>query len=204
MNPSIQDASTIVKIETNLGDIIAELYPEITPKAVENFLRLSKDQYYDNTNFHRVVEDFIIQGGDPTLTGMGGNSIWTEEFAPEISEQLYHINGALCMARLDGDVTEKTQGSQFYIVSNDIDQTETIKKHEQLKKALPYLLTESDYPPEILEEYKKGGVPYLDTQYTVFGQVIEGMDIVKEISKVETDLDGLPKEKVTINSIRPK
>lgn len=165
-------------------------------------MQLAENHYYDNSDFHRVIEDFVIQGGDPTSTGMGGESIWNEEFAPEISDRLYHINGALYMASFEGDVSEKTQGSQFYIVSNDIDQTDTIKEHEQLKKMIPYLLTEEDHPPEILEDYKNGGAPFLDTQYTVFGQMIDGIDIVKEISKVEADHDGLPKEKVTIYSIK--
>ncbi len=186
LNNEVADNEYLVEMETTKGNIKLKLFPEQAPKAVENFVTHAKDGYYNDVIFHRVIQDFMIQSGDPEGTGMGGESIWGTEFAPEISKQLYHLNGALAMARTQGDITDKTQGSQFYIVSNETDQSDG-------------LLFE-DYPEKIIEAYKNGGVPALDSDYSVFGQTIEGMDVVKAIAAVETENEK-PKEDIVIKKI---
>lgn len=85
-------------IKTNHGDLKIQLFPEQAPKTVANFIALSKDGYYDGVIFHRIIKDFMIQGGDPTGTGMGGESIYGEKFEDEFSPELYNIRGALSMA----------------------------------------------------------------------------------------------------------
>ena len=81
-------------IKTNLGEIVIQLFPEQAPKTVENFVGLAKKGYYDGVIFHRVINDFMIQGGDPTGTGMGGESIWGAPFEDEFSNELFNIRGA--------------------------------------------------------------------------------------------------------------
>jgi len=99
-------------IKTNHGEILIQLFPEQAPKTVENFVGLAKKGYYDGVIFHRVINDFMIQGGDPTGTGMGGESIWGAPFEDEFSNELFNIRGALSMA----NAGPATNGSQFFIV----------------------------------------------------------------------------------------
>ena len=101
-------------IKTNHGEIVIQLFPEQAPKTVENFVGLAKKGYYDGVIFHRVINDFMIQGGDPTGTGMGGESIWGAPFEDEFSNELFNIRGALSMA----NAGPATNGSQFFIVQN--------------------------------------------------------------------------------------
>ncbi|MGX7024358.1 peptidylprolyl isomerase [Vagococcus hydrophili] len=171
LNKEVAENEALVEMVTSEGNIKIKLFPEQAPKAVENFMTHAKDGYYNGVKFHRIMDEFMIQSGDPKGDGTGGESIWKEEFAPEISNQLYHLDGALAMARTNAPVTEKTQGSQFYIVHNTEDKSDG-------------LLSE-DYPDKIIEAYKKGGTPMLDFNYSVFGQVIEGMDTVDKIAKTE-------------------
>jgi peptidyl-prolyl cis-trans isomerase B (cyclophilin B) len=107
-----QKGETVVKISTNLGDIFARLFPEYAPKTVENFLGLAKKGYYDGIIFHRVIPDFMVQTGDPTGTGRGGESLWGGKFADEFDYNLKNIRGALSMA----NAGPGTNGSQFFIV----------------------------------------------------------------------------------------
>ena len=104
----------IATIKTNHGDMRIKLFPDHAPKTVANFIALSKDGYYDGVIFHRIIKDFMIQGGDPTGTGMGGESIYGESFEDEFSEELYNVRGALSMA----NAGPNTNGSQFFIVQN--------------------------------------------------------------------------------------
>lgn len=175
----------LVEMTTSEGTIKIKLFPELAPKAVENFLTHAKDGYYDGLTFHRVIKDFMIQGGDPKGDGTGGESIWGEGFETEISNQLYNIRGALSMARSQNP---NSNGSQFFIVQNSDD------VHDGLLK--------DDYPRAIIDAYKKGGYPSLDGSYTVFGQVIEGMDVVDKIAQVETDSNDKPTADVKIESIK--
>lgn len=101
------------KMFTNFGEITFELYPEYAPKAVENFLTHAKNGYYNGVIFHRVIRDFMIQGGDPTGTGMGGNSIWNRDFEDEFTFSLTHERGVISMA----NAGRNTNGSQFFIVT---------------------------------------------------------------------------------------
>lgn len=102
-----------VKLSTNFGDIILELFPEYAPKAVENFVGLATSWYYDGVIFHRVIRDFMIQWGDPTGTGRGGQSIWKRAFEDEFTFDLTHKRGMLSMA----NAGRNTNGSQFFIVT---------------------------------------------------------------------------------------
>lgn len=173
-------------MKTNLGDITIQLFPEQAPKTVENFVQLAKKGYYDGIIFHRVIPDFMIQGGDPTGTGMGGESIYGEKFADEFSPELYNLRGALSMA----NAGPNTNGSQFFIVQK-----------KDVPKEVMTQLTEAGFPAEIVEAYKNGGTPWLDFRHTVFGQVVEGMDVVDKISGVQTVAQDRPAEDVVIEGI---
>lgn len=169
LSDEVTDKETLVEMETSAGNIKFKLFPEIAPKAVENFVTHAKEGYYDGTKFHRVVEDFMIQGGDPNGDGSGGESIWGEGFELEASDQLYNIRGALAMAR---STDPNSNGSQFFIIQNKDDLSDGL--------AIQY------YPEAIIEAYKNGGVPALDGQYTVFGQVMDnGMEVVDKIAAAE-------------------
>lgn len=187
LSDEVTEDEDLVELVTTEGSIEIKLFPKYAPKAVENFMTHIKDGYYDNVTFHRVIKDFMIQSGDPKGDGTGGESIWNEEFAPEISPNLYHLNGALAMARTGGDVSEKTQGSQFYIVQNSQNVSDGLLK--------------TDYPEKIIEAYKNGGTPFLDFNYSVFGQVTKGMDVVDKIGASDTDESDKPKNEVRIEKI---
>lgn len=177
-------------IKTNLGEIKIQLFEKQAPKTVNNFVQLAEKGYYDGVIFHRVIPDFMIQGGDPTGTGRGGKSIYGKAFEDEFSDQLFNFTGALSMA----NAGPNTNGSQFFIVSNEHVLANMI---EQMKVV--------GYPQEIIDHYAKvGGTPWLDHRHTVFGQVITGMDVVKKISQAKRDSMDKPKkdivmEKVTID-----
>ena len=104
---------TVAVIHTSMGDIKILLFPERAPKTVENFVTHSKNGYYDGLKFHRVINDFMIQGGDPRGNGTGGESIWGGSFADEFDEQLHNLRGALSMANSGPN----TNGSQFFITT---------------------------------------------------------------------------------------
>lgn len=174
---------------TTMGDIKFRLFPEAAPKAVENFKKHIKDGYYNGIIFHRVIEDFMIQGGDPTGTGRGGESIWGEAFEDEFHPYYRNIRGALSMA----NAGPNTNGSQFFIVHDPIVDESVIS---QMKKA-----GEVNYPKEVVEAYKTyGGAFWLDGKHTVFGQVCEGFDVVDAIAKVKTDDADKPLTDVVIES----
>lgn len=184
----------IAVIKTSKGDIFVRLFPEHAPKAVENFKTHAKNDYYDGLIFHRVINDFMIQGGDPTGSGMGGESIWGKSFEDEFTPELHNLRGALSMA----NAGPNTNGSQFFIVqakqvSDDmLDQLETAP--EEL------------FPTECVREYEAlGGTPWLDYKHTVFGQVYDGMDVVDDIAGVKVDFfQNKPVEDVVIETIEIK
>ncbi len=181
--------NTVALMHTNMGDIEIKLFPEKAPKTVENFTTHAKNDYYNGIIFHRVINGFMIQGGDPTGTGMGGESIWGGSFEDEFDPELHNIRGALCMA----NAGPNTNGSQFFIVQADSVPDNML---EQMKD-MP-----SSFPPEIVEAYEKfGGTPWLDFRHTVFGQVISGMDIVDKIASVKVGANDKPDFDVTIDSI---
>jgi len=153
---------TVAIIETNMGIIEIELFADQTPKTVENFVGLADSGYYNGVIFHRVIPDFMIQGGDPTGTGRGGESIWGKKFEDEIVPSLVFENpGILAMANSGPN----TNGSQFFITV--------------------------------------APTTWLDGNHTIFGQVIEGMDVVYTISKVPTSKPGdKPLEPVVMESVK--
>ncbi len=177
----------LATIKTNMGDITVEFYPEHAPLAVENFLTHAENDYYDGIIFHRVIEDFMIQGGDPLGEGYGGESIWGQPFDNEVTDEVRHFRGALSMANSGPN----TNGSQFFIVS-----AKTVD--EGFRQAMEDAL----WSDEVIDAYfELGGTPHLDGQHTVFGQVTEGMDIVEAIEAVETDSGDKPVEPVVIEDI---
>ena len=178
----------IATIKTNHGDMRIKLFPDHAPKTVANFIALSKDGYYDGVIFHRIIKDFMIQGGDPTGTGMGGESIYGESFEDEFSEELYNVRGALSMA----NAGPNTNGSQFFIVQN---------------QHLPYSKKEiarGGWPEPIAEIYaEQGGTPHLDRRHTVFGQLADeaSYEVLDAIAGVETGAMDKPVEDVVIKTI---
>ena len=186
LNLENQQGPTAV-LKTNQGEIKIQLFPEQAPMTVENFIRLAQKGYYDGTIFHRVISDFMIQGGDPEGNGTGGESIWGHPFEDELSRELFNIRGALSMANSGPN----TGGSQFFIVQNKNMPKRYIKQMEP-----------AGYPKEIIHAYKQGGTPWLDGRHTVFGQVITGMDVVDKIAKSKTDKMDKPLEDITIDSIQ--
>jgi len=187
LTSEVQAGEVLVEMKTTLGALKIKLFPEYAPKTVENFLGHAKSGYYNDIIFHRVIQDFMIQGGDPTGTGMGGESIWGNSFEDEFSDQVFNLRGALSMA----NAGPNTNGSQFFIVQ---------MKH--LPSDMLRQLQGAGFPEEIIEAYaKNGGTPWLDHKHTVFGHVVEGMDIVDKIAEVEKDFRDKPLEDVKIESI---
>lgn len=179
------------------GEIKIKLFPEDADKGVENFTGLADMNYYDEVIFHRVIPNFMIQGGDPKANGTGGNSVWGGTFDGGTSEHLYHFTGAVAYAN-SGEKFGGTasNGSQFYIVNTPDGYMDM--SCEDLY-AYGY-----NWPGNVAEKYNEvGGVPFLDGNYTVFGQVIEGMDIVRDIAAVETDPENdKPLVPVIMESVR--
>ena len=178
----------IAVIKTNHGEMNIQLFPDQAPKTVANFVALAKSGYYDGVIFHRIIKDFMVQGGDPTGTGMGGESIYGDSFEDEFSKELYNIRGALSMA----NAGPNTNGSQFFIVQN---------------QHLPYSkkeLVRGGWPEKIAEVYTtEGGTPHLDQRHTVFGQLMDetSFAVLDEIAAVETGMMDKPVEDVVIQTI---
>ena len=186
----VNEKNPLVTVHTNQGDFTLELFPEVAPKTVENFVTHAKNGYYDGVIFHRVIEDFMIQGGDPTGTGMGGESIYGRTFEDEFSREAFNLYGTLSMA----NAGPNTNGSQFFIVTA-----------KQVPAQMLKQLKDGGWPEEIVEEYAKvGGTPWLDRRHTVFGRVVEGMDVVLKIEGVERNAQDRPLEDVVIESMDVK
>jgi peptidyl-prolyl cis-trans isomerase B (cyclophilin B) len=155
----VRNTGHYASLDTDRGTIVLELYPEVAPKTVANFEKLSQDGFYNNLTFHRVEPGFVVQGGDPQGNGMGGPGY---DIPAEISRTEKHLRGTLAMARKGDQVNpeRKSSGSQFYICL--------------------------------------APAPFLDGQYTTFGGVVEGMDVVDQI-KVGDHI-----KKVTLSDTLPK
>lgn len=207
------EGEEIAVIQTSEGEIKMMLYPEEAPKAVENFKTLAQEGYYDGVTFHRVIENFMIQTGDPEGTGMGGESCWGEPFEDEISEKLHFYKGAVAMANSGPN----TNGSQFFIVQQGEVQEDVMNileeardnNEEELNVTLPdgenYTLAQL-FPDSVLDYYKEnGGSAHLEyvfgNTHSIFGQVFEGLDIVDAIAAAETDENDKPVTDITIESI---
>ncbi|WP_102264168.1 peptidylprolyl isomerase [Mesobacillus jeotgali] len=182
----VQENERLVEMVTSMGSVKIKLFPEQAPKAVENFIKHSEEGYYEGVTFHRVIDGFMIQGGDPDGTGMGGESIYGGPFEDEFSKELFNIRGALSMANSGPN----TNGSQFFIVQNS-----------ELDASLPEQMKQAGYPEEVLKMYESGGTPHLDGRHTVFGQVVEGMDVVDKIASTPTGAQDKPENDVVIEKI---
>ena len=140
-----------VILETNQGNIVIKLFADRAPKAVENFVGLVKKGYYNGIIFHRVIKNFMIQGGDPGGTGMGGESIWGGTFKDELSQDIkFDRPGLLAMA----NAGPNTNGSQFFITT--------------------------------------APCPWLNMKHTIFGEVVQGYDVVEKIENCATDSSDSP------------
>lgn len=158
--PAEELTNTQVRITTNKGDIVVQFYPDTAPLAASNFVTLAAKGYYDGVIFHRVIEGFMVQGGDPTGTGRGGPGY---QFADELDDARTYTRGTLAMANSGPD----TNGSQFFIMHKD-------------------------YP--------------LPHNYTIFGFVTEGMDVVDAIATAPRDRNDRPltdivMERVTVAAV---
>lgn len=191
---TMAQAQTKVRIETPYGDMVVKLYDE-TPKHRDNFIKLVKEGFYNDLLFHRVIENFMIQGGDPDSKGAPAGKMLgvgdvgytvPAEFVPG----LYHKKGALSAAR-QGDAVnpaKASSGCQFYIVQGQVYPQEMFSMFESRGLKLN-------------DEQKKlystvGGTPHLDGDYTVFGEVIDGLDVIDKIAAVQTDRADRPVEDV--------
>lgn len=180
LSNDVAENERLVEMVTSMGSIKIKLFPELAPKTVDNFIKLSEKDYYDGLIFHRVINDFMIQGGDPEGTGRGGESAFGGPFEDEFSQHLLNFRGALSMANSGPN----TNGSQFFIVQN-----------KTADASLKGQLEQAGYPAEAVAGYEKGGTPWLDFKHTVFGQVIEGMDVVDKIAAVETQKEAPNEDK---------
>ena len=245
----MESKTPLVRISTNYGDIVVRLYDE-TPEHRDNFLKLAREGYYDGTLFHRVIKDFMIQGGDPDSKGapagkhLGAGGPEYTLPAEFVYPQYYHKRGVLSAARQGDQVNpeRRSSGSQFYIVwgkkyteqelkqmaaqldgqrgqqifnglaAQHRDSIQTMYKAGDQKGLMALqqrLAAETDkilkstpgfkFTPEQTRDYTTiGGTPFLDNQYTVFGEVVEGLDVVEKIQSVATGSADRPKEDVVM------
>lgn len=191
-------AETRVRISTSYGDMIVKLYDE-TPKHRDNFVKLVKDGFYEGTLFHRVINSFMIQGGDPDSknaaknAALGAGDIGYRLPAEFVSSKI-HKKGALAAARQGDFVNPKKEssGCQFYIVQGNVYKKEHLQAFEnQMGKK---------FSQEQIAAYTTvGGTPHLDGEYTVFGEVVEGLDVIDRIAAVQTDGRDRPLEDIKMN-----
>ena len=180
--------SPIATIKTSLGDIKMVLFPKEAPKAVENFQALVEKGYYNGLKVYSAVPSVHVATGDPDNNGSGGESASGEPFHDEYSLNLWHFNGAVAM---DNGGTPGQNGSRFFIVQNS-----------RITDELGDKMFDGGFPEKVIQKYLEvGGVPNYDARDTVFGQVIEGMDVVEKIAAVPTDADHKPTEDVVITSV---
>ena len=182
----------LVQIKTPMGDMLAEIYDR-TPLHQDNFVKLVEQGFYDSLLFHRVIEGFMIQGGDPdskgaspgAMLGSGGPGYTIKA---EFVDSLAHVKGALAAARTNNP-QKRSSGSQFYIV-----QGREVSEQDLNNKEGRYNFR---YPSFIREEYMEmGGTPFLDQEYTVFGRVIEGLEVIDRVAAVRTNTQNRPNEDV--------
>ncbi len=194
---SKKPTNVIVLISTELGDIKLKLYNE-TPLHRDNFIKLVKEKYLDSTLFHRVIKEFMIQGGDPdskhavagALLGNGGPSY---TIPAEFYKGIFHKKGALAAAREGDQVnpTKASSGSQFYIVQGRVFTMEELNMFAQRMG--------KTFTPEQIKTYTTvGGTPHLDDNYTVFGEVISGWEVIDKIAASVTDQNNRPQKNISM------
>ncbi len=216
-----EEGEEIAVMHTSKGDICIRFFPEQAPKAVENFKTLAKNGYYNGVTFHRVIDHFMIQGGDPTATGGGGESCWGEDFADEFDPSLGNLRGSLAMANAGAN----TNGSQFFINEEGLpggtiadgrayyEQNKTMLMQYGIDTFEQFMaeqmgLEHEALTADVIKQYDEvGGNYHLDGPlrasggHTVFGQVYNGMDVVDAISQVAVNDKDKPLEDVVIESI---
>ncbi len=189
----VSGTGRLIRIETTLGNMVIMLYDQ-TPLHRDNMIKLIEEGFYDGQLFHRVIKDFMIQGGDPySVNADQGQRLGTGgpgyTIPAEIKDNLFHKKGALAAARMGDQVNPEkaSSGSQFYIVQGRVFTPEMLKMLEK-DRSLPFT-------PEAIEAYTtNGGTPHLDGAYTVFGEVVEGLDVVDRIAAVPTNANDRPLE----------
>ena len=198
------EKETKLKIETSAGDIIVKLYNE-TPKHRDNFIKLAEEGTYEGTLFHRVIKDLMIQAGDPESKNapkgkmLGAGDVGYTVPAEFVYPKYFHKKGALSAARQGDNVTPKKEssGCRFYIVTGKFFTEMELDKMTKEKGI--------EFTPEQKEAYMlEGGTPHLDGNYTVFGEVIQGMKVVDKIQFVETNADDRPTKNIKIKSMKKK
>lgn len=221
------EGDQIAIMHTSMGDISIRLFPDAAPKAVENFITHAKEGYYDGLTFHRVINNFMIQGGDPKGDGTGGESIYGEPFDDEFSNKLFNLRGALSMANSGSN----TNGSQFFINQAPASAMQDWSYYDNLWTQVSTALNSYSQAGQLdafLKQYgsncydstlvgddvrklytENGGNPNLDGAFniakrghTVFGQVYKGLDIVDKIAAVDVEsTSNKPTTDVTIDKI---
>ena len=184
-----QQPNQYVKIETEQGSCIIKLYNE-TPIHRDNFIKLVKSKYFDATTFNRILKGFVIQGGDPDSLYDKGKKLKPEQkwIGPEFNPALYHKRGALAMGRDDNKAKESFT-TQIYIVDG---RTYTDAQLDAIEKRSNIHFTEPQR-----EVYRTtGGTPQLDQSYTVFGEIVKGMDFIDKVTAVKVNKDGNPDKPV--------
>lgn len=199
-----KEKRSIVRIETTMGNIRVALLDD-APIHRDNFLKLAESGHYDGTIFHRVINKFMIQGGDPTSrTAAPGQLLGDGDVSYTLQPEFllpyyYHLRGALAAARESDDVNpeQRSSGSQFYIVTGKSFGPASLKKVRQQLEDNGIEMT-----PQMFDDYQQyGGAPHLDGSYTVFGQVIEGMDVAERIQTVATDKNDRPLTDVVVTKM---
>lgn len=206
----------VAVLTTGMGTIKMRLFPEAAPKAVENFKGLIRKGYYNGLTFHRVMKDFMVQGGDPKGDGTGGESLWNKPFADEFNKNLLNVRGAVSMANSGKD----TNGSQFFInqagpsafkgwdyYSQAFEAYKKYQDPQQFVLEYSYPWVDMNKATQAYKDFytKTGGNPGLDGFYnivgrghTVFAQVYEGLDTVDKIASVQVDSQDKPVQPVKI------
>ncbi len=190
----------MVDITTSLGDIVVKLY-DSTPQHRDNFIKLVKDGFYDSLLFHRVIDGFMIQGGDPGSKGaadsvqLGAGEAPGERIPAEFNVNYFHKKGALAAAR-DDNPAKASSNCQFYIVQGKpMTDTELNMIECQIRNENP-TFRYTDAQRKIYNSV--GGTPFLDQNYTVFGEVVKGLDVIDKIAKVQRDSNDRPLQNITM------
>ncbi|HAE34801.1 MAG TPA: peptidylprolyl isomerase [Bacteroidetes bacterium] len=193
--PMDNQPEQIVKISTSYGDMLIKLYNE-TPKHRDNFIKLVKEGYYNGLLFHRVMQEFMVQGGDPDSRNAAagarlGSGSPGYTIPAEFRKDLFHKKGALAAARQPDQVNPQkaSSGSQFYIV-----QGKPASDDELAMMGQRMGITFTEDQKEVYRTL--GGTPFLDQNYTVFGEVISGMEVIDKIAAVQTDANDRPREDI--------